>query len=121
MPEGSGRLLVIPDALPQLTFVDSQGHVAALTPELREALQALRKTVAEFTVTSLDAPPRLAVFPIGGRVAIANFTELPVACSLVGFEGRARRYHQAFATSGASLGGDGATLHLPPHGILVIE
>jgi hypothetical protein len=61
------------------------------------------------------------VFPLGGRVGLANFTELPVTCRLTGFEGRARRYRQAFATADASLSPDGVTLRLPPHGVLVIE
>ncbi len=116
-----GRVVVFSKQLTQLVHVDNQNRVAQLTPELRRGLEALRAIVADFTVTSLDAPPRVAVFPMGGRVAVANFTELPVSCSLAGFEGRARRYRQAFATSGASLGGDGATLRVPPHGILMIE
>ena len=119
--EGSGKLVVFSSALPRLTYVDAQNKVSPLTPELREALMAFRRLVAGFTVTSLDAPPRVVVFPMGGRVAVANFTELPVDCRLAGFEGRARKYRQAFATSGASLAPDGARLRLPPHGVLVIE
>ncbi len=121
VPAGSGRLVVFSSALPHLAYVDAQNRISQLTPELRQALTVLRGVVAEFTVTVLDAPPRVAVFPLGGRVGVANFTELPVACRLAGFEGRARRYRQAFATSGASLSADGVTLRLPPHGVLVIE
>jgi hypothetical protein len=121
LPDGGGRLVVFSEALPRLAYVDAQNRIAQLTPELREALAELRSVVAEFTVTALDAPPRVAVFPLGGRVGLANFTELPVACRLTGFEGRARRYRQAFATADASLSPDGVTLRLPPHGVLVIE
>ncbi len=119
--EAGGRIVVFSEELPRLAYVDAQNRISQLTPEVREALNSLRSVVAEFTVTALDAPPRVAVFPLGGRVAVANFTELPVACRLAGFEGRARRYRQAFATSGALLSADGVTLRLPPHGLLVIE
>lgn len=119
--EGSGRLVVFSDALPRSVQVDAQNRIGQLTPDLREALGALRNVVAEFTVTTPDAPPRVAIFPIGGRVAMANFTELSVTCRLSGFEGKARKLRQAFATSGANVAADGATLHLPPHGVLVVE
>jgi len=118
---GGGRLIVFPAELPRLTYVDSQGKVRPPTPELSKALGELRQVVSEFTVTSFDAPPRVAVFPMGGRVAVANFTELPVACKIQGLEGMARRYKSAFASEGASLDKDGATLRLPPHGLLVVE
>jgi len=118
---GNGRLVVFSSVLPGLTYVDAQNKIAQPAPALREALDGLRKVVAEFTVTSLDAPPRVAIFPMGARVAVANFTELPVTCRLAGFEGKARRYQKAFSTAGTSLGSDGATLYLSPHGWLVIE
>ncbi len=119
--EGSGRVVVFSDALPRLVYVDAQNKVAQLTPELREALGALRAVVGEFTVTSPDAPPRVAVFPLGGRVAVANFTQVNADCRLAGIGGKARRLRQAFRTAGSSLGSDGATLHLAPHGVLVVE
>jgi len=118
---GDGRLMVLADALPRLTYVDSQRRVASPTPELREALEALRKAVSDFTVTSLDAPPRVAVFPLGGRVAVMNFTELPVSCRLVGMGGMVSRQKRVFATGGAFLASDGVTLRLPPHALLVVE
>jgi hypothetical protein len=77
--------------------------------------------VAGFEATSLDAPPRVAVFPMGSRVAVANFTELPVACHLAVPGSSGRAFHQVFATSGASLEEDAARLELPPHGLLVVE
>lgn len=118
---GDGRLMVFADALPRLTYVDSQRRVALPTPELREALEALRKAVADFTVTSLDAPPRVAVFPLGGNVAAMNFTELPVSCRLAGLGGMVSRQKKVFATGGAALASDGTTLRLPPHSLLVVE
>ncbi|MGD0693473.1 MAG: hypothetical protein ABSB82_01320 [Terriglobia bacterium] len=119
--EGSGTLDVFSDALPHLTYVDAQNKTQSLTPKLRAALASLRSAVAGFEVTSPDAPPRVAVFPIGSRVAVANFTEFPVACHLAipGSSGKA--FHQVFAASGASLEEDAATLGLPPHGLLVVE
>lgn len=118
---GGGKLVVFSDALPRLTYVDAQDRVAQLTPELRAALAELRKIVADFAVTLLDAPPRVAVFPLGGRVAVVNFTELPVACRTTGLGGMVSRMHKVFALSGASLASDGATLRLPPHGLLIVE
>lgn len=118
---GKGRILVFSTSLPRLTHVDSGNRIAQVTPAARQALAELRKAVAEFTVTSLDAPPRVAVFPLGGRVAVANFTELPADCHLTGFEGSVRKLRAAFATEGAAVGRDGATLHLPSHGLLVVE
>ena len=119
--EGGGKLVVFSGALPRLTYVDPQRKVAMPTPEQREALGALRKAVSEFTVTSLDAPPRVAVFPMGGKVAVMNFTELPVSCRLAGLGGMVSRQKKVFATGGASLASDGATLRLPPHALLVVE
>jgi hypothetical protein len=114
-------LVVFSAALPRLTYVDAQNRVAQPTPELREALETLRKEVSQFTVTSLDAPPRVAVFPLGGRVAVVNFTELPVNCRLAGLGGMVSRQRKVFATSGAMLASDGSTLRLPPHSLLVVE
>jgi hypothetical protein len=118
---GGGKLVVFSDALPHLAHVDAQNRVEQLTPELRDALEELRREVSNFTVTSLDAPPRVAVYPLGGRVAVVNYTELPVACRLTGLAGMAHRLTQLFALDGASLASDGATLRLPPHAALVVE
>jgi hypothetical protein len=118
---GAGRLVIFSDDLPGLTYVDSQNKVRQPAPELNKALGKLRQVVSEFTVTSLDAPPRVALFPMGGRVGVVNFTELPVACAIKGLEGMARKYKTAFATQGASLDKDGTTLHLPAHSLLVVE
>jgi hypothetical protein len=118
---GSGKLVVFSAALPRLTYVDAQNRVVQLTPELRRALADLRNQVAEFTVTSPDAPPRVAVYPLGGRVAVVNYTELPVACGLAGLAGMARKYMKVYGLDGATLASDGATLRLPPHAVLVVE
>jgi len=118
---GGGKLTVFSEALPRLTFVDAQNRVAQPTLEERLALEELRSTVSEFTVTLQDAPPRVAVFPLGGRVAVVNYTELPVACRLTGLAGMARKYVKVFSMAGASLASDGATLRLPPHAVLVLE
>lgn len=118
---GSGRAVIFSDALPRLTYVDTQQRTQSLTPALREALDELRKVVVDYEPTTLDAPPRVAVFPMGSRVAVANFSELPVACHLAGLGSKAHRLQAVFHTSGASLASDGATLNLPPHGLLVIE
>ena len=104
-----------------MTHVDGQNRVAQLTPELRAALEELRRMVADFTVTSLDAPPRVAVYPLGGRVAVVNYTELPVACHLTGLAGMAHKLTQLYALDGAKLAQDGATLRLPPHAAIVVE
>ena len=77
---GGGKLVVFSDALPHLTQVDAQDRIEQPTPELRSALEELRRDASDFTATSLDAPPRVAVYPLGGRVAVVNYTELPVAC-----------------------------------------
>ena len=116
-----GKLVVFSAALPRLTYVDAQNRIAQLTPEFRAALEELRKIVSEFTITSLDAPPRVAVFPLGGRVAVVNYTELPVSCRIVGLGGMVSRLRKVFAFSGASLASDGATLRLPPHAALIVE
>jgi len=120
--EGIGTLYVFSDTLPHLTYVDAQNRTESLTPKLRAALAALRSAVAGFEATSLDAPPRVAVFPIGGaRVAVMNFTELPVACHLAGPAAIGRKFRQVFATSGASLAADGITLDMPAHGLVVVQ
>ncbi len=118
---GGGRLVIFSDALLRLTYVDAQRKTQPLTPELREALEVLRKVVAEFTTTSLDAPPRVAVFPLGGRVAVVNFTELPVTCQLAEPKVTAQKYRKALATPGGLVADDGVTLHLSPHGVLLVE
>jgi hypothetical protein len=119
--EGKGKLVVFSDSLPRLTYVDSDNRVAQLSGAQREALSELRKIVEEFTVTSPDAPPRVAVFPLGARAGVVNFTELPVACRIVGLGGMVSRLRKVFATSGASLASDGATMRLPPHALIVVE
>ncbi|MFB3921456.1 MAG: hypothetical protein ACE145_07020 [Terriglobia bacterium] len=116
-----GKLAVFSDALPRLAYVDAQNRVAQLTPSLREALESWRKAVADFAPTSLDAPPRVAVFPLKGRVAVANFTELPVNCHLIGLGGMVSRQKKVFASEGASLASDGVTLRLAPHAVIVVE
>jgi hypothetical protein len=119
--EGGGGLVIFSEALVRLTRVDAQNRVAQLTPSLREALEALRKAVSEFAPTSLDAPPRVAVFPLRGRVAVMNFTEIPVSCRLAGMGGMVSRQKKVFASEGASLASDGVTLRLPPHSVIVVE
>ena len=118
---GGGKVAVFSTALPRLAQVDTQNRVAQLTPALREALEAFRKSVADFAPTSLDAPPRVAVFPLKGRVAVANFTELPVDCRLTGVGGMVSRFKQVFATQGAQLAPDRVTLRLAPHSVVVVE
>ena len=119
--EGNGNLVVFSNSLPRLTYVDSSNRIAQLTPAQRDALAQLRKIVEEFTVTSPDAPPRVAVFPLGASVAVVNFTELPVACRIVGLGGMVSRLQKVYATSGAFLASDGGTLRLPPHALIVVE
>ena len=118
---GGGKVAVFSTALPRLAHVDTQNRVAQLTPALREALEAFRKSVADFAPTSLDAPPRVAVFPLKGRVAVANFTELPVNCRLTGVGGMVSRFKQVFASPGAQLAPDRVTLRLAPHSLVVVE
>ncbi|MBI1941072.1 MAG: hypothetical protein HYS33_06155, partial [Acidobacteria bacterium] len=60
---GAGELIVFSRQLTQLTYVDSNNKVAQPSPALWQALGILRALVAGFTVTLLDAPPRVAVFP----------------------------------------------------------
>jgi len=119
--EGNGNLVIFSDSLPRLTYVDSNDRVAQISEAQREALGELRKIVEEFTVTSPDAPPRVAVFPMGARAAVANFTELPVTCRIVGLGGMVSRLRKVDAIGGASLASDGNTLRLPPHAAIVVE
>jgi hypothetical protein len=119
--EGSGKIVIFSDALPKLTYVDNQNRVAQPTDAEREALNALRHAVSDFSVTSYDAPPRVAIFPMGSRAAVMNFTELPIAIRLTGLTGMSSRYRKVFATAGARLASDGLTIHLPPHGVMVVE
>jgi hypothetical protein len=119
--EGSGNLVVLSDSLPRLAYVDSSNRIAQVSAAQWEALSELRKIIEEFTVTSPDAPPRVAVFPLGARAGVVNFTELPVACKIVGLGGMVSRLRKVFGTSGAALASDGATLRLPPHAAIVVE
>lgn len=119
--EGSGKIIVFSDALPKLTYVDDHNRVAQPTEAERQALKEWRTAVSNFVVTSYDAPPRVAIFPMGSRAAVMNFTELPVALSLTPLGGMASRYHKVFATPGAFLDSHGSTIHLPPHGLMVVE
>ncbi len=118
---GGGKVVVFSDALPHLTHVDGQNRIEQLTPELRDALETLRRQIGDFTVTSLDAPPRVAFYPLGGHAAVVNYTELPVACHLTGLGGMVHRLTQLYAIEGAKLASDRATLRLPPHSALVVE
>ncbi len=118
---GGGRLVAFADALPHLTHVDGQNRVEQLTPELRSALTELRRMASDFTVTSLDAPPRVAIYPLGGRVAVVNYTELPVDCHVTGLAGMAHRLSQLYTLDGARLAPDRGSLRLPPHAALVVE
>ena len=119
--EGNGSLVIFSDSLPRLAYVDSNNRVAQMSEAQREALGELRKIVEEFTMTSPDAPPRVAVFPLGARAAVANFTELPVACRIVGLGGMVSRLRKVYAIGGASLASDANTLRLPPHAVIVVE
>lgn len=118
---GPGQIVIFSDALPDLAKVDSEDRVEQLTPKLRAALYQLREAVGNFTPISPDAPPRVAVFPMGGRVAVMNYTELPVACH-VEMGGMASTMRtQVFAANGATLASDRETLRLPPHSLIVVE
>jgi hypothetical protein len=121
VPEGRGQLIVFSDHLPRLSYVTSEDQITQLNPQTREALRELRTAVAQFVPTSLDAPPRVAVFPMRGRVAIANFTELPVTCHLAGRGGKGTKYKELFGTSEARVTGNGASLYLPAHGVMVVK
>jgi hypothetical protein len=119
--EGPGKIIVISDDLPKLTYVDSEDRIEQPNPSLRSALLALRHVVENFAPTSLDAPPRVAIFPMGRRVALMNFTELPVDCHLTARGARAASLEQLFSTPGAAVANDHKTLWLPPHGLVVVE
>ncbi len=121
VPEGSGQIIAFSDQLPKLAYVDAQDQIMQLNPETREALRKLRAVVAQFVPTSIDAPPRVAVFPMRDRVAVANFTELPVTCHLTGLGGMGTKVMQVFGTSAARITGNGTTLYLPPHGVMVVR
>ncbi len=119
--EGSGRIIVFSDQLPRLAYVTTEDQITQLDPKTRAALRKLRAAVAEFVPTSLDAPPRVAVFPMHNRVGIANFTELPVTCHLTGLGGMETKYMELFGTSAARVTSNGTTLYLPPHGVMVVR
>ncbi len=119
--EGSGRIIVFSDQLPRLAYVTTEDQITQLDPKTRAALRKLRASVAEFVPTSLDAPPRVAVFPMHDRVGIANFTELPVTCHLTGLGGMGTKYKELFGTSAARVTGNGTTLYLPAHGVMVVR
>jgi hypothetical protein len=119
--EGTGQIIVFSDQLPRLSYVTTQDQITQLNPKTRAALRNLRAAVAEFVPTSLDAPPRVAVFPMHDRVAVANFTELPVTCHLTGLGGMGTKYRQLFGTSEARVTGNGTTLYLPAHGVMVVR
>ncbi len=117
---GPGKLVIFSDALPKLAFVDSDNRVEQMTPELRAALVELRREAGNFTAVSLDAPPRVAIYPMKGRAAVMNYTELPVACHIE-LGGMAGGRTQIFAEGGAHLGAGGETLVMPPHSLIVVE
>jgi hypothetical protein len=119
--EGSGRIIVFSDQLPRLAYVTTEDQITQVNPQTRVALRELRTAVAEFVPTSLDAPPRVAVFPMHSRVGIANFTELPVTCHLTGQGGMGSKYKELFGTSAAQVTSDGTTLYLPAHGVMVVR
>jgi len=120
--EKEGEMVVFSDALPRLAFVDSGDRIEQLTPALRLALREWREKVMTYVPISLDAPPRVAVFPMGGgHVGVMNFTELPVACHLTKQGGTAGGLRLLFASPGASLAADGSTLRLAPHSLLMVE
>src|SRR5579875_1358425 len=119
--EGSGQIIVFSDQLPRLAFVTAENQVMQLNPATRASLAKLRAAVAEFVPTSPDAPPRVVVFPMHDRVAVANFTELPVTCHLTGLGGMGARYTKRFGTSDTRVAGDGTALYLPAHGVMVVQ
>jgi len=119
--EGSGQIIVFSDRLPRLAYVDAADQITQMDPETRAALRKLRAAVAEFVPASLDAPPRVAVFPMHDRVGIANFTELPVTCHLSGLGGMGTKLMKVFGTAETRVAGDGKALYLPPHGVMVVR
>jgi hypothetical protein len=121
VPEGAGQIIVFSDQLPRLAEIDPQNQVTQLNPETRAALRKLRDEAARFVPTSLDAPPRVVIFPMHNTVAIANFTELPVTCSLSGHGSMGTRHTKVFGTAETGVTADGTALHLPPHGVMVVR
>ncbi len=119
--EGRGEIIVFSDQLPHLADVGDQDQVTQLDPETRAGLRELRDEVAKFVPTSLDAPPRVVIFPMRDNVAVANFTELPVTCSLAGVGSPQARYTKVFGTAETRVTSNGATLSLPAHGIMVVK
>lgn len=119
--EGQGKMIVFSDDLLALTAVDSSNRVEQQTPELQAALLELRQSVRIYSPLSLDAPPRVGVFPMGKRIAVMNFTELPVECHVTGTSGITLQLRQLLTTPAATLNHDQSTLHLPPHGLLMME
>ncbi|MCL5006208.1 MAG: hypothetical protein M1404_06705 [Acidobacteria bacterium] len=121
IPEGSGRIIVFSDQLPHLAYVDAKDQVTQLDPQTRAALKKLRGAVAKFVPTSLNAPPRVAIFPMRDGVAVANFTELPVTCSLTGPGSTETRYTELFGTAKTRVTTSGNALYLPPHGVMIVK
>ncbi len=119
--EGAGRMIIVSDALPALTIVDASNRVAQPTAAMRAALLELRQNVAAYMPLSLDAQPRVAVFPMGRRIAVMNFNETPVDCHLNGTNGSQLTMRTLLATPGAALRQDHVTLHLGPHEMLMLE
>jgi len=121
VPEGAGQIIVFSDQLPRLADVNEQDQVTQPDPQTRSALRKLRSEVARFVPTSLDAPPRVAIFPMHNSIAIANFTELPATCALSGLGSPRARYTTVFGTSETRVTADGTALYLPPHGVMVVR
>ena len=120
-PEGRGQIIVFSDELPRLSYVDTKDQITQLDPQTRAALRKLRAAVSEFVPESLDAPPRVAIFPMHDRVGVANFTELPVTCHLSGLGGMDTGFTQLFGTAETRVTEDGTALYLPPHGVIVVK
>ncbi len=121
LPEGSGKIIVFSDQLPRLAYIDANDQITQLDPQTRSALKKLRTAVGRFVPVSLDAPPRVAIFPMHQRVGIANFTELPVTCHLSGHGKAAAKYLKLFGTSETEVTSNGTALYLPPHGVMVVK
>ncbi|MEJ2008286.1 MAG: hypothetical protein P8Z30_09060, partial [Acidobacteriota bacterium] len=121
VPEGRGKIIIFSDQLPRLSYVDAKNQITQLDPQARAALKKLRAAVGEFVPTSLDAPPRVAIFPMRGRIGVANFTELPITCHLSGHEEMGARYTKVFGTEKTHVANDGAALYLPAHGVMVVK
>ncbi len=121
VPEGSGKIIVFSERLPRLAYVDANDQITQLDPQTRAALRKLRTAVGRFVPVSLDAPPRVAIFPMHERVGIANFTELPVTCHLSGRGKAAAKYLKLFGTSETEVTNNGNAFYLPPHGVMVVK